>query len=76
MAGGFDANPSMFLNPDPTSAALLAQVGVVDKAEAVAVTRVKGSAAARDVERGTLASMLETGRLYIQNTADKRPSYA
>ena len=76
MAGGFDANPSMFLNPDPTSAALLAQVAMVDKAESVAATRVKGSAAARNVERGTLASMLETGRLYIQNTADKRPSYA
>jgi hypothetical protein len=76
MAGGFEANPSVFNNSNPTPVALLAQVTVVDKAETVAATRAKGAAAARDVERGTLFGMLETGCLYIQGIADTRPTYA
>ena len=75
MANGLEAHPALFGTSTPSPSALRDQVGVVNKAETVAGTRAKGTAAARNVERAKLVGMLEIGRAYIQDCADKSASY-
>jgi len=75
MANGYQDNPTIFVTPVPTIAALSAQVVVVSKAQAVVATRVYGAAAARDVELGNLMGLLHNGLNYVQGLANSAQSY-
>ncbi len=70
MNGGIGGHPALFGTPSPTLAALMAQAAVVSAAEILAGTRAKGTAAARDVQRSTLVSMLQASCSYVQVQAD------
>ena len=74
MCNGWAAHPALFANPDPAIATVQGQVVVVGNAEIVALTRARGSAAARDVQLGLLVGMLEKGVCYVQGLADTCPS--
>jgi hypothetical protein len=62
-------NPS-FPNPAPTLAAVTAAIDELRAAEAGALARTKGAAAARNEKRKALVALLEQVRAYIQLTAD------
>jgi len=62
-------NPS-FPNPAPTLAAITAAIDELQAAEAAAIARTKGAAAARNDKRKALVAILEQLRAYIQLTAD------
>jgi hypothetical protein len=70
MCTGIAANPTLFPTPNPAISAILAQIAVVNKAEVLAATRAKGTAAARNVQLGLLVGMMETEQLYVQGVAD------
>ena len=65
-------NPA-FPAPVPALAAISAAVSELQAAETVALTRVKGSAAARDDKRAVLVSLLRQLRGYVQAVADATP---
>jgi hypothetical protein len=69
------ANPS-FPNPTPTVAALNAAIAELQTAETVALSRVKGAAAARNEKRAALVAMLQQLRTHIQTRADAEPANA
>jgi hypothetical protein len=60
VAAGITANPGLFSSLASNATALLNQSGVLDKAETVADTKAKGTAAARNVQRNNLVVMLAT----------------
>jgi hypothetical protein len=68
---GIGAHPGTFGTPSPALASILAQEAVVDQAEVLAGTRAKGTAKARNVQRGILVSMLEAELMYVQGIADQ-----
>ncbi len=70
VANGFGANSKLFATASPTPGAIENQVAVEQKAEALAGTKAKGAAAARDVQRNLLVGMLETAANYVQGIAD------
>src|SRR5215472_5198329 len=59
-----------FPNPTPRLAAISAAVDALRTAEAAALTRIKGAAAARNEKRQALVALLEQLRSEIQKTAD------
>jgi hypothetical protein len=69
---GVTNNPA-FPTPQPTLAALSAAVSDLQTAETVALTRAKGSAAARNDKRAVLVSLLQQLRGYVQMVADATP---
>src|SRR4051812_28553808 len=71
MTQGIGNHPELFIKPDPPLSDVQDQTAVVDKAEVLAGTRAKGSAKARNVQRGILVGLLEAGVLYVQGIADK-----
>jgi hypothetical protein len=75
MCTGIDDNPGLFSAPNPPTAAIKAQVVVVNAAETAAAARAKGAAATRDVERNTLVGLMETEAAYLQSAADKSATY-
>ncbi len=62
-------NPS-FPNPAPTLAAVSAAAADLQTAEAAALARTKGAAAARDDKRKALVALLQSLRAHIQSAAD------
>jgi len=65
-------NPA-FPAPVPTLAALSAAVTDLQAAETVALTRVRGAAAARDDKRAVVVSLLQQLRGSVQAVADATP---
>jgi hypothetical protein len=70
MNAGIGGHPALFGTPSPTLAAIMAQAAVVDAAEVLVGTRVKGAAKARNVQRAILVHMLESSCGYVQIQAD------
>jgi len=68
-------NPS-FPAPTPSIATLDADIAALDAAEAVVLTRAKGSAEARDVKLAAVKVDLEHLLAYVQQVADANPSTA
>ncbi len=56
--------------------AIANQIPVLDRAETVAATRAKGTAAARNVQRNLLVGMLKTVLPLVQAIADASPTLA
>jgi hypothetical protein len=75
VATGIDDNPTVFTAPNPTSAAIRAQIVVVNDAEIVAATHAKGAATTRNVARNGLVGMMETELTYMQGVADKSATW-
>ena len=69
---GMSNNPA-FPTPQPALSVISAAVSDLQAAETVALTRVKGSAAARNDKRAVLKSLLEQVRGYVQMVADATP---
>jgi hypothetical protein len=59
-----------FPNPAPTVAAVSAAIADLHSAEAAALARTKGAAAARNEKRKALVALLEQLRAHIQSIAD------
>src|SRR5580704_12130070 len=70
MDTGIGGSPALFTTPNPPLNTIQNQIVVVDKAEALAATRAKGAAAARNVQRGILVGMMEAETTYVQGIAD------
>lgn len=70
MLGGIGGHPNLFASPNPPLSVIKDQVVVVDAAQVLASTRAKGTATARNVQRGILVGMLETEVTYVQGVAD------
>ena len=70
MCTGLANNAALFAAPNPLISTIQNQVVVVNKAEVLAATRAKGSAAARNVQLRIIVGMLETELTYIQGIAD------
>jgi hypothetical protein len=75
MCVGIDANPALFVTPNPPTSAIRAQVVVVNDAEIVAATHAKGAATARNVARNGLVGLMETELTYLQTVADKSATW-
>ena len=73
---GMSADPQRYLTPSPPLVLLGAQIVKLEQAELRVATRVKGTAAARDVERATLMGMLESELAYVQTLCDQSPDQA
>ncbi len=67
---GLASDTTKFGASNPSSAAIDAQITVVDKAEDQARKRVPGAAAARNVQRSLLVGMLEKVLTFVQGIAD------
>lgn len=76
VSNGMAADPTRFAAPVPPLALLEAQIAKLDLAEQRTSTRIKGAAAARNVEREALVGMLETQRSYVQTLCDASPELA
>jgi hypothetical protein len=61
-------------NPTPTLTVVTAAIDALQTAEAAALSRIKGAAAARNEKRAALVSLLQQVRAYIQTTADAEPT--
>jgi hypothetical protein len=59
-----------FPTPTPNLALITAAIGTLQTAEATAVSRIKGAAAARNQRRKELVALLEQLRTYVQTVAD------
>ncbi len=69
-------HPEIFVDPHPPLVTVLGKVVGFEDAQQVAETRVKGSAAIRDVKAAELVTVLETVRAYVQALADASPEQA
>jgi len=67
---GMTGNPT-FPTPVVPLAMVAAAIDDLRDAEAAAMTRTKGAAAARNASRGALVAMLHLLRIYVQSVADK-----
>lgn len=68
-------NPA-FPTPSPSLAAISAAVSDLQIAEAAALNRAKGAAAARNAKRAVLVALLQQLRGYVQDVADASPEQA
>ncbi|HEY6463328.1 MAG TPA: fibronectin type III domain-containing protein [Polyangiaceae bacterium] len=68
-------NPA-FPTPVPPLAAISAALTDLQTAEAAALNRGKGAAAARNAKRAVLVALLQQLRTYVQNVADASPEQA
>jgi len=73
---GLSTHPTIFVDPNPSLVILWNKVQTFDTAQQLALTRVMGSAAARDDKARELITCLETGRAYVQALADANPAQA
>lgn len=73
---GMGADEKRFAAPNPPLSALKDQAAKVEVAEQLVGTRVKASAAARNVQRELLVGMLETECSYVQTLCDASPEQA
>jgi hypothetical protein len=72
---GIGAHPTLFPSPNPSLGSILAQIVAVNNAEVTAATRAPGAAAARNVQRNLLVSLIEGTVVYVQGIADTCTSY-
>jgi hypothetical protein len=70
---GMEKDPGQYSAPVPPVAVLLDAAAKLDTAEQVSATRVKGGAAARNVQRQVVVGMLETECSYVQTLCDAVP---
>ncbi len=70
MCSGLANSAALIPTPNPSINALLAQIGVVNKAEILVRTGVHGAAAARNAQRSILVGMMETEVTTVQGYAD------
>ena len=68
-------NPA-FPSPIPALALVTAAVNALQVAETAALTRAKGTAAARNAKRATLVDLLEQLKAYVQAQANATPDNA
>jgi hypothetical protein len=61
---------TFFPSPNPTLQVFSGQIVITDKAQVAAAQGGKGMAAARDVQLGLLAGMMDSELVYIQSIAD------
>jgi len=73
---GMGADVKRFSAPNPPLGTLKGQAAKVEVAEQRVATRVKASAAARNVQRELLVGMLETECSYVQTLSDASPDQA
>jgi hypothetical protein len=73
---GMGADVTRFSTPTPPLGTLKDQVAKVEVAEHLVGTRVKGAAAARNVQREILIRMLETECFYVQTLCNASPDQA
>ena len=73
---GLSTNPGLFPNPNPPLTQLKADIDSFDAAEAVAQTRTKGTAAARDSKLEIVRADLEEVRAYVQGLVTADPANA
>ena len=73
---GMGADVTRFSAPTPPLGTLKAQAAKVEATEQLVGTRVKASAAARNVQRQLLIGMLETECSYVQTLCDASPEEA
>ena len=59
-----------FPNPSPALSAITSAIDDLQTAEAAALARTKGAAAARNAKRTAMVALLQQLRAYIQTTAD------
>jgi hypothetical protein len=71
ICAGIDGHPALFVDPNPLTSVIKAQIVVVNEAKVLARTRAHGTAKARDVQVGVLVGLLETACNYVQGRADK-----
>jgi hypothetical protein len=74
MCVGVGGSSSLFATPNPPLSTILGQIVIVEKAEILAGTRAKGTASARNVQRGILVGMLQAECTYVQGIADTSPN--
>lgn len=65
-----------FPNPQPTLAAIGTAVADLEVAQTAALSRLKGTAQARNQKRDALVKLLELLRAYVQGVADADPEHA
>ena len=65
-----------FPNPTPSLTTVTAAIDALQTAEAAALSRIKGAAAARNEKRATLVAVLQQLRANIQSHADTDPANA
>lgn len=65
-----------FPNPTPSLAAVASALAELSDAQVAARTRTHGTAAARDVKRAALVSLLTRLKAYVQGVADEHPEHA
>jgi hypothetical protein len=70
MKKGIEDNAALFTTPNPALAVFSNQIVVTDEAQVAAGKGGKGVAAARDVQLGLLAGMMDSELVYIQSVAD------
>jgi len=68
-------NPS-FPSPTPPLATVTNDISALDTAEALALGRGKGTAAARDVKKAVVIRDLQQLRFYVQTVADNDPEHS
>jgi hypothetical protein len=73
---GMGADVTRFSAPVPLLVKLKDQITKVEVAEQLVSTRIKGAAAARNVQRELLVRMLETECSYVQTLCDASPDQA
>jgi len=73
---GMGADVTRFSAPVPLLVTLKDQIAKVEVAERLVSTRLKGAAAARNVQREILVGMLETECSYVQTLCDASPEQA
>ncbi len=70
MCTGITNHAALFPTPNPSVAAILGQIAVVNAAELLVATGARGAASARNSQRGILVGMMETEVCTVQGYAD------
>ena len=73
MEKGLTDHASLFTTPNPTLPVFSAQIVTTDKSVTVAANGGKGTNAARNVQVGILAGMMDSELVYMQSLADSGP---
>jgi hypothetical protein len=76
MHNGLDADKVTYAGANPALPTFLTYIVNLTTAQQAVVTRVKGAAAARDVQRDILFTAMDTERIFVQGLADASPGHA
>jgi hypothetical protein len=74
VVAGIGENATQFASLTQNASAIADQIPILDKAETVAATKARGTAAARNVQRKLLVGMLKTILPLVQVIADASPT--